>query len=84
MSECIYCHSYVQVILFYSCSVIRATLDLEEIGFRLSEEYKLPLSANFNKRLEYEFHSCGYNNLIEIITALRTACGHLVKVSAWV
>ena len=60
--------------------MIRATLDLEEIGYRLPDEYKEPLSANLNKRLEYEFHSCGYNNLIEIITALRTVCGHLVKV----
>ena len=61
-------------------SVIRATLDLEEIGYKLPDEYMEPLSANLNKRLEYEFHSCGYNNLIEIITALRTVCGHLVKV----
>ncbi len=60
--------------------MIRATLDLEEIGYRLPDEYNEPLSAILSKRLEYEFHSCGYNNLIEIITALRTVCGHLVKV----
>ena len=55
-------------------------MDLEEIGFRLPDEYKEPLSANLDKRLEYEFHSCGYNSLIEVITALRTVCGHLTKV----
>ena len=61
-------------------SVIRATLDLEEIGYRLPDEYKETLSADLSKLLECEFHCCGYNNLIEIIAALRTVCGHLVKV----
>ena len=58
-------------------------MDLEEIGFRLPDEYKQPLSANLYKRLEYEFHSCGYNSLIEVITVLRTVCGHLTKVGSF-
>ena len=61
-------------------SVIRVTLDMEGISSRLPEEYKKPLSNKIQKRLEYEFHSCGYSCLIMVTTALQTVCGHLKKV----
>ena len=39
-----------------------------------------PLEDNFQKRLEYEFHSASYHTMIEVVTSLRTVAGHLVKV----
>ena len=32
------------------------------------------------KRLEYEFHSVGYHTMMELVTALKTIAGHLIKV----
>ncbi len=34
------------------------------------------------KRMEYDFHTAGYHSLVEVVTALKTVAGHLIKVSA--
>jgi hypothetical protein len=46
---------------------------------QLPDSFKLPLPDPLIKRFEYEFHSAGYHLMIEVVTALRTVCGHLVK-----
>lgn len=37
------------------------------------------MDAALVKRMEYEFHSANYHSLMEVVTALRTVTGHLVK-----
>ena len=34
----------------------------------------------FKKRLEFDFHSCTFHTLHEVVTGLRTVSGHLIKV----
>ena len=46
---------------------------------RLPDSFKLPLPDPLMKRFEYEFHSADYHLMIEVVTALRTVAGHLVK-----
>ena len=74
--------SLLTTVLRILYSVVQATLDLEDIDFRLPDDFKETLTDNLQKRFEYEFHSASYNEMIEVITALRTVCGHLVKVRA--
>ncbi len=45
----------------------------------LSVFLQLPLDDSHRKRLEYEFHSAGYHAIMEVVTGLRTAVGHLIR-----
>ena len=38
------------------------------------------MNDTLQKHLEYEFHSASYHTMVEVVIALRTAAGHLVKV----
>ena len=49
---------------------------------KLLEEYKIPVEETVQKQLEYQFHSADYHTILQIITGLKTALGHLIKVSA--
>lgn len=70
--------------IFFECSDVQVT-DLEDIGLRLPDSFKAALTPDLMKRFEYEFHSSSYIEMVEVITALRTVCGHLMKVGgAWV
>ena len=53
--------------------------DLQDMSDRLPENFKAPLPDALMKRVEYEFHSANYHLMMEVLTALRTVTGHLVK-----
>ena len=55
--------------------------ELAAIQERLPEELKGDMDQVFRKRLEFEFHPAGYHVMLATTTGLRTAAGHLVKVS---
>ncbi len=40
---------------------------------------QVPLDDTYRKRLEYEFHCAGYHTVMEVISGLRTAIGHLIQ-----
>lgn len=46
---------------------------------RLPDSFKAPLPDLLKKRFEYEFHSANYHLMVEVLTALRTVTGHLIK-----
>ena len=46
---------------------------------RLPEAFKVTLHETLLKKFEYEFHSADYHLMDEVVTALRTILGHLVK-----
>ena len=48
---------------------------------KLPEEYKSPVEDTLQKHLEYQFHSADYHTILQIITGIKTALGHLIKVS---
>ena len=53
--------------------------DLQDMCERLPNTFKEPLPDPLMKRVEYEFHSANYHLMMEVLTALRTITGHLVK-----
>lgn len=56
--------------------------DLQDTSEHLPDTFKAPLPNPLKKRFEYEFHSAAYHLLMEVVTALRTVTGHLVKALA--
>ena len=46
---------------------------------RLPNTFKAALPGPLMKRFEYDFHSADYHLMIEVMTALRSVTGHLVK-----
>lgn len=61
-------------------SIIDTSHDLKDISQHLPKNFKIALSDSLLKRFEYEFHSANYHLMMEVLTALRTVIGHLVKV----
>lgn len=53
--------------------------DLQTLNDQLPEDFKLPIPVHLLKRFEYEFHSADHNLLSEVVTALRTIIGFLIK-----
>ena len=60
-------------------SLMCTAQDLEDLSEHLPNTFKTPLSDHLKKRFEYEFHSASYHLMVEVLTALRTVLGHLVK-----
>lgn len=60
-------------------SILYTAHDLQDMSERLPNTFKVPLPDPLMKRLEYEFHSANYHLMVEVLTALRTVTGHLVK-----
>ena len=63
-------------------SLVNLALDVNEMTEKLPEEYKTPVEETVQKQLEYQFHSADYHTMLQMITGLKTALGHLIKVSA--
>ena len=63
-------------------SLVNLALDVNEMTEKLPEEYKTPVEETVQKQLEYQFHSADYHTMLQIITGLKTALRHLIKVSA--
>lgn len=38
------------------------------------------IEATQQKTMEYDFHTAGYHTLMEVVNALKTVAGHLIKV----
>ena len=72
-SENITCFLIVFVLFFSSTRV------LQNIAKKLPDPFKVAFDEPLIKRFEYEFHSAGYHLMMEVVTALRTIIGHLVK-----
>ena len=54
---------------------------LSSIEDTLHPSLQSSLQPNLERRLEFDFHNCSYHSLTEIVVGLKTALGHLVKVS---
>lgn len=69
--------------LFYHkyCSLVNLSSDVSEMTEKLPEEFKSPIEKTLRKHLEYQFHSADYHTIWHIVTGLKTALGHLIKVS---
>ena len=46
---------------------------------QLPDKFKITLHETLLKKFEYEFHSADYHLMAEVVTALRTILGHLIK-----
>ena len=54
-------------------------LEIQHMGEKLPDDFKVSMSADYLKRLEYEFHSASYHLLNEVVMGLQTVIGHLTK-----
>ena len=61
-------------------SPLGAVSDLLSFNDLLPDSFRAPLCDDLTRHLEYEFHSANYHTLTDIVTGLRTALGHLIKV----
>lgn len=66
---------------FFFLSPMGGAYSLSSIEDTLHPLLQSPLSPPLERRIEYEFHSSSYHCLTEIVVGLKTALGHLVKVS---
>ncbi len=60
-------------------STICTASDLQGISEKLPDNFKTPLPDPLVKSFLYGFHSAGYHLMTEVVTALRTVMGHLIK-----
>ena len=54
-------------------------LEIQHMGGKLPDDFKVSMSTDYLKRLEYEFHSASYYLLNEVVMGLQTVIGHLTK-----
>ena len=55
--------------------------DLQDLSEQLPEAFTTDLPDHLVKYFEYEFHSANYHLLMEVVTALKTVIGHIVKLA---
>lgn len=48
---------------------------------KLPKNLTVTLTTEHKECLEYNFSTASYNDMVNVITALRTVCGHLIKVT---
>ena len=75
---------YISVLNWYFLfifSPMGGAYSLSSIEDTLHPSLQTPLQPNVERRLEYDFHNSSYHSLTEIVVGLKTALGHLVKVS---
>lgn len=65
--------------MFAICRAVCTPDELQGIGKQLTELFKVPLSGEHLRKLEYDFHSANHTILNEIVVGLRTVTGYLVK-----
>lgn len=53
--------------------------EIQRMGEKLPENFKISMSTDYLRRIEYEFHSASYHLLNEVVMGLRTVLGHLTK-----
>ena len=80
----------IQITSYYNSAfantyrALHDTMNLKEVQKKLSDVFTNELPSDTKKRLECEFHSTNYDDLMKVITALKTVCDYLVKVCCYI